>query len=202
MAGYPKCRRLLTTPFGAIMCDATAVGVQIPVPSPFLNKEGAGTSVASFTIGMPMVQVVWKETDWPVTMTSQPSSRPTSVATETNATVKSTDTAAAGLSEGAKVGLAVGASLGAVIVFISITFFIFVRRQRRSRAVNAVEAAWQTSGSGIPHQQTQQYCMQQNGELPAFSSPSELSDGHKGPFTTVELAGHVGRLLPTKSSCG
>ncbi|KAK8074971.1 hypothetical protein PG997_009634 [Apiospora hydei] len=194
MAGFPKCRRLLTTPFGAIVCDATAVGVQIPVPSPYLNKEGAGTSVASFTVGMPMVQVVWRETDLPASMRSRPSST-TTVAMETNATApKSTDIAAVGLSEGAKVGLAVGASLGAVIVLISIAFFVFVRRHRRRRAANTATKC-QPPCSGTLQQQ--QHRMQQRGELPVFPSLGELSVGRTGPYTTAELPSHNEKGLPT-----
>ncbi|KAK8851613.1 CRA-b-like protein [Apiospora arundinis] len=198
LSDYPKCRRVLTTPFGAIVCDTSAVGEQIPVPSPYLNKDGAGTAVASFTVGMPMVQVVWKETDLPTTKASQP---PSNSAIGTDTTAKSTDTAVAttaaagGLSEGTLVGLAVGASLGAVIVFMSIAFFIFVWRQRRKKATNTNEAARQPSDIGTPQQQ---YWIQQNGELPADSSTGELSDGNRGPFITAELPGHFERLRPTK----
>lgn len=187
MPGFPKCHRLLTTPFGAIVCDTTAVGVQVPVPSPYLNKDGDGTSVASFTVGMPMVQVVWREADLPATMKSEPSST-TAVATETNASaLSSVDTAGGGLSDGAKVGIAVGVPLGAVIVLMSIALFVFVRRHRRRRAANT-ESRHQPPDAGTLQQQ--QYQIHQNGELPVFPSLAELSAAHNGPFATTELPGN------------
>lgn len=187
MPGFPKCRRLLTTPFGAIVCDTTAVGVQIPVPSPYLNKEGDGTSVASFTVGMPMVQVVWRETDLPATMKSR-SSLTTVVATETNASAHpSVDTAATGLPNGAKVGVAVGVPLGAVIVLMSLAFFVFVRRHRHRMAANT-ENRHELPDAGTPQQE--QYQMHQNGELPAFSPLAEMSSRHTNHFTTAELPGN------------
>ncbi|KAK8061294.1 p63 related protein [Apiospora phragmitis] len=175
--------------------DGSRVLPRIPVPSPYLDKEGAGTSVASFTVGMPMVQVVWRETDLPATMHSQPSSTTTTIATETNATApESTYAAAPGISEGATVRLAVGASLGAVIVLMSIAFFVFVRRHRRRRATST-ETRRQPPDSRTLQQQ--QYWTQQEGELPASSSPGELSLAQTGPYATAELPSHNGKGFPT-----
>ncbi|KAK8008767.1 hypothetical protein PG991_011318 [Apiospora marii] len=148
-------------------------------PDPYLNKEGDGTSIAAFTVAMPMMQVVWRETDLPASTQSRPSSAATPEASES-----AEGTAVAGLSEEAKIGIAVGVPLGAIIVLMSIAFFVFVRRHRRRRSAN-MQSRHQPPDAGTLQQR--QYQMHQSEELPAFPPTTELSAGHAGPFTTTAL---------------